>query len=40
MELLIIFACIAIPLVLIAIFAMYKERQEKQREQQLDFRAT
>ena len=40
MEILIIFSGVAVPLILIGLFAMYKERKEKHREQQANLQAT
>jgi preprotein translocase subunit YajC len=36
MEILILFGMVVVPLFAIALFAMYKERQEKRKEQQMD----
>jgi len=40
MEILIIFSGVAVPLIIIGLFAMHKERKEKNKEQQTNLQAT
>ena len=40
MEILIIFGIIVVPLLLIALFVTYKERQEEHKEQKMGFQSS